>query len=114
MNYSNYILTRKNDNIKQHIDKIKYNQLLFSGQTFNHTEKNKKIKFLKTFKKKLYNDILFDKIVKMNNKSKKNIQSFKFHKTIHIGNNTKIINNKLFIKKKNYKNIIRKQNVRKQ
>ena len=71
MDYSNYNIKKKNMDIKNILTEIKNRQLLFSTHNSNYTKKYKQIKFFKTLKKKWYQEFLFNKIVKVNNKSNK-------------------------------------------
>ena len=92
MDYSNYNIKKKNTDIKNILTEIKNRQLLFSKRNSNYTQKYKQIKFFKTLKKKLYQEFLFNKIVKVNNKSNKPSNIFKFRRTKKILKNSKIFN----------------------
>jgi hypothetical protein len=92
MDYSNYNIKKKSTDINRNLNEIKNRQLLFSTHNSNYTQKYKQIKFFKTCKKKWYQEFLFNKIVKVNNKSNKPSNIFKFRRTQKILKNSKIVN----------------------
>jgi glycosyl transferase family 25 len=100
MNYFEYNIKKNITDINRTLNEIKNRQLLFLRHQSNYTQKNKKIKFFKTCKKNKNEFFLFNKIVKVNNKTKKISNIFRFRRTKKVLKNSKLINEEKNHKKK--------------